>query len=206
MARQLRSVRTRARILQTAVEHFIRSGFEGTSVDEICNAAGVSKGAFYHHFPSKQALFLALLQEWVQELEDRLAAIREEYEWVPQRFERMAEMLRHVFEQAAGKAPMFLEFWYQATKDSITWNASVQPYQRFRSIFAQWIEEGIQQGSLKSIDPNLAAATLVSLGVGLVLQVALERQGFDWPKIPLGAVTLLLEGLSSPNRGFGQNI
>ncbi|MFN3308872.1 MAG: TetR/AcrR family transcriptional regulator [Anaerolineales bacterium] len=197
MARQMRSVRTRARILQAAAEQFTRLGYEATSVDEICFAAGVSKGAFYHHFPSKQTLFLALLQNWVQDLESRLEAIRQEVEWVPQRLMRLAETLREVFEQAAGQAPLFLEFWYQATKDPTAWSVSLQPYQRFRSIFAAWVEEGIQQGSLKPIDANLAAATLVSIGVGLVLQVALERQGLDWGQIPLGAVSLLLEGMSS---------
>ncbi len=197
MPQQLRSIQTRARILQAAAEHFTRFGFEASSVDEICAAAGVSKGAFYHHFSSKQALFLALLEDWVQGLEASLAFIRQENEWVPQRFERMAEMLRHVFEQAVGRVPMFLEFWYQATKNPLAWSASLQPYQRFRSIFAEWIEEGIQQGSLKPVDPHLAAATLVSLGVGLVLQVALEREGFDWPNIPHRVVGLLLEGLSA---------
>lgn len=201
MAHQRRGLQTRERILRAAAEQFTRLGYEATSVDEICFAAGVSKGAFYHHFPSKQALFLALLQEWVQGLESNLGAIRQEIEWVPQRFVRLAGMLRQVFEQAAGQAPLFLEFWYQATKDPTTWRASLEPYQRFCSIFAEWIEEGIQQGSLKAVDANIAATTLVSLGVGLVLQVAFERQGVDWGQVPQGAVSLLLEGLASSERG-----
>lgn len=204
MAHQLRSIQTRARIIGAAVEQFIRSGYEATSVDEICIAANVSKGAFYHHFSSKQALFLALLQDWVQELEQSLTAIGQEVEWVPQRFERMAERLQQVFEQAAGQAPMFLEFWYQATKDLTAWRVSVEPYQRFRSIFARWIEEGIQQGSLKAVDPHVAATTLVSLGVGLVLQVALEQQGSVWATIPQTAVQLLLEGMSTPQAQAGR--
>lgn len=203
MAHQLRSIKTRARIINAAVAQFIRSGYEATSVDEICIAANVSKGAFYHHFSSKQALFLALLQDWVQELEQSLTAIGQEVEWVPQRFERMAERLEQVFEQAGGQAPMFLEFWYQATKDPTAWSVSVEPYQRFRSIFARWIEEGIQQGSLKAVDPDAAAATLVSLGVGLVLQVALEQQGQAWATIPRTAVQLLLEGVSSAQAQAG---
>ncbi|PWH14167.1 MAG: hypothetical protein DDG59_13365 [Anaerolineae bacterium] len=197
MSPQLRSVQTRTRILRAAVEQFTRFGYEATSVDEICIAAGVSKGAFYHHFQTKQALFLALLQEWVRELERNLTTIGKEIPWVPQRFERLAELLTRVFEQASGQAPMFLEFWYQATKDSTAWSVLLEPYHRFRSIFAEWIEEGIRQGSLKPTDATAAAATLVSLGVGLVLQVALEQQGTRWGDIPQAAVKLLLDGLSS---------
>ncbi|MCS7248059.1 MAG: TetR/AcrR family transcriptional regulator [Anaerolineales bacterium] len=200
MSTQLRSLETRARILAAAVDQFIRFGYEAASVDQICAAAGVSKGAFYHHFPSKQALFLALLENWIQDLEASFETIRDEVDWVPKRFERIAEVLCHVFEQAAGRAPLYLEFWYQATKDLTAWNASFGPYQRFHSIFAEWIEEGIRQGSLKPVDANLAAVTLVSLGVGLVLQVALKQEGIEWGRIPQGAMDLLLEGLlASPD-------
>lgn len=39
-------------------------GYAGTSVDELCAAAGVSKGAFFHHFESKDALAVAALDRW----------------------------------------------------------------------------------------------------------------------------------------------
>ncbi len=43
----------------------IRSkGFADTSVDDLCRAAGVTKGAFFHHFASKEALGVALAEHW----------------------------------------------------------------------------------------------------------------------------------------------
>jgi AcrR family transcriptional regulator len=65
MSHQQRADQTREHLLAAASHPFTRYGYDGTVVAEICGAAGVSKGAFYHHFPSKQALFLALLQESV---------------------------------------------------------------------------------------------------------------------------------------------
>lgn len=76
----------------------------------------------------------------MRELEKSLTAIGQEVEWLPQRFERMAERLQQVFDQAAGQAPMFLEFWSQVTKDPTAWRDSIEPYQRFCSIFTRWIE------------------------------------------------------------------
>jgi len=65
MATQQRSEETYSRILDAAAASFARNGYERTGVAEICHAAGISKGAFYYHFSSKQALFLALLQRWL---------------------------------------------------------------------------------------------------------------------------------------------
>jgi TetR/AcrR family transcriptional regulator, transcriptional repressor for nem operon len=41
-----------------------RQGYAGTSVDDLCKAAGVTKGAFFHHFPSKEALAVAGAEQW----------------------------------------------------------------------------------------------------------------------------------------------
>ena len=53
MATQSRGEETHNRILDAALEAFARKGYDDTSVAEICQLAGVTKGGFYHHFPSK---------------------------------------------------------------------------------------------------------------------------------------------------------
>ncbi|MDQ6660000.1 MAG: TetR/AcrR family transcriptional regulator [Chloroflexota bacterium] len=53
---------TRRRILDAAEEVFAEKGYHDTAIDDIVHAAAMSKGGFYFHFPSKQAIFLALLQ------------------------------------------------------------------------------------------------------------------------------------------------
>jgi len=60
---------TRTNILTAALDLFAKSGYDATSVTDICKAAEISKGAFYHHFPSKQSLFMALLQDWLDMLD-----------------------------------------------------------------------------------------------------------------------------------------
>src|ERR1044071_3424718 len=53
----------RARLLDAAARVFARDGYHAASVDEIVKAAGVTKGAVYAHFTTKQELFLTLLEE-----------------------------------------------------------------------------------------------------------------------------------------------
>jgi TetR/AcrR family transcriptional regulator, transcriptional repressor for nem operon len=54
----------RSRLLDAAVSVIRRQGLAGTSVDDLCNAAGVTKGAFFHHFESKEALAVAAAGHW----------------------------------------------------------------------------------------------------------------------------------------------
>jgi TetR/AcrR family transcriptional regulator, transcriptional repressor for nem operon len=54
----------RTRILEAALATFRTRGYTGTTVDDLCRAAGLTKGAFFHHFPSKEAAALAAIEYW----------------------------------------------------------------------------------------------------------------------------------------------
>ena len=71
---QQRSEDTKQKLLKAARRIFARDGFEASKIDEIARAAGFTRGAFYAHFPAKEDLFFALLE---QQAERRLASIGE---------------------------------------------------------------------------------------------------------------------------------
>ena len=195
MTHQQRSDETRAHILAAAVDCFTRSGYDATGVAEICAHAGVSKGAFYHHFPSKQAAFMALFEQWLSGMDGQLRAVRGANESVPARLLDLAGMVTGVLESAAGQVPMFLEFWRQAAREPAVWQATIEPYRRFRDAFAELIAQGVMEGSLRPVDTDAAARVLVSLGAGLMLQGALEPEGADWGRIAQEAVGMWLTGV-----------
>ncbi len=197
MPHQPRSDETRARILAAAVACFTRGGYDATSVAEICECAGVSKGAFYHHFPSKQAAFLALMEQWLHGVDAPLRAMRAGSETIPQQLVDLAQIVEPVFAVTRGQIPMFLEFWRQAAKEPEVWQATIEPYHRFRQTFAALISAGTADGSLRAVDADLAALAIVSLGVGLVVQGVLDPTGEDWAQVAEQSLRLLLEGLAN---------
>ena len=66
---------TRERLLEAAFAVFARDGIEAASIEEIAEAAGYSRGAFYSNFESKDDLLLALLGRKMEEAKENIAAI-----------------------------------------------------------------------------------------------------------------------------------
>ena len=58
----------RESLIGVGTELMRRSGYTATSVEQICTAAGVTKGAFFHHFPSKESLAEACLRNWQEQM------------------------------------------------------------------------------------------------------------------------------------------
>lgn len=192
---QHRSEETRQKLLTIAEEMFAKNGYEATGVAEICHAADVSKGAFYHHFPSKNAVFLELLKRWLGILDFEMHEIIENSQNVPQALIDMSSMVGQIFKAGAGKLPMFLEFWLQSSRNPQIWSETIAPYHHYQQMFADVIRTGIKEGSLEEVDPDLAARVIVSIAVGIILQGLLDPQGARWDQVAPQSIQLFLKGV-----------
>jgi len=135
--------RTRERILDSAQALILDQGFAATSVDAVVTGAGITKGAFFHHFPSKSELALALVERYARldrehleaqmarataaspdPLEQMLALIRlyeEEFEAMPAPFPGC------LFASFVYEAKLFDEATLEVLKESILfWRRSVR--------------------------------------------------------------------------------
>jgi len=190
---QRRSEETRTKILDSAVKLFSIQGFKAASVDDICEEAGISKGAFYHHFESKQALFLALLDGWLQTVDNAIEASKDKT--APETFMQMTEAFPYIFETAGEGLPMFLEFWLQASRDKTIWEASIAPYRRYHKYFTSLIQKGVDEGSFVGVDPGLTSRMIVGTAMGLLLQSLLDPKGANWEKVARDSTNLLVKSL-----------
>ncbi len=85
---------TKQKLLDAARELMLSRGYSATSVDEICSRAGVSKGSFYHFFPTKEELGLAVLNAFYHDGVGRVR--RGEYARIADPTDRLLGLLDHL--------------------------------------------------------------------------------------------------------------
>jgi len=180
MTQEERSQETRGRILAAAEQSFAEQGYDTTSVDTICHAAGVSKGAFYHHFPSKSSAFIALLNTWLGALDAQLTSGRVQGGSVPQQVAAMAAGVDEIYRVAGRNWNILLEFWAKAKTDPSVAGSMVEMLRRYQEFFQQTLERGEAEGSIRVGDVPLTATLLLSVVLGLLLQGILDPEGQDW--------------------------
>lgn len=155
----------------------------------------MSKGAFYHHYKSKNALFLALLSLWLEDLDQALAEIVNRSTSFSEMMVTMGAMMEDIFEIYVDQIPILFEFWLQAGRDKEIWQAAIAPMEHYQQYFADLIQKGIDAGNLEPVDPHYAAHTVISIAVGLLLQGMLTPQSEDWTEITKQSIGILLEGI-----------
>lgn len=192
---QERSQETRSNIINAGLNLFSRHGYDATGVAEICAEAGVSKGAFYHHFPSKQAVFVSILDDWLNALDAQMTYMVANASNIPQALFEMATLTRGIFSAADGHLGMFIEFWDQSLHDPEIWKATVAPYRRYTELFAGFIKKGIYEGSIREVDADVAARTLVALAVGILAQGLMDPDSAEWDKITVKSMEIFINGL-----------
>jgi len=196
---EVRSQR-RARLIQAAQRRIAVHGYRDTTIDDVCAEAGVSKGAFYGYFHTKQDLLLGLLEaetEALAEVIDELAAGRLPAGEGIRQFTRA--MLRVGDDPA--RVQLRADLWAALSADPVVRDRFAETVDRRRQVLRTWIVMAIRGGEISIAESraNALASILLALAEGLMLHRALDLGGFRWENI--GAVLdELLSGIDAKER------
>ena len=194
-SQEVRSAQTRTALLSAAEAAIARAGYAATSVDEICELAGVSKGAFYHHFSSKEEIFLMLLGGWLAGLEAQLENLGTASGDIPADLMSMMSLLGAILQVGGDRLPVYLEFWARAARDPYVLGEMLAPYRQYRDHFASLIETGIVSGALADAESQETARVIVAFAIGILVQGFMEPADADWERTARHGLRLLLAGL-----------
>lgn len=144
-------------ILETAVRLFSELGFEGVSMRTVAREAGVSKSNIYHHFESKEALYLAIIRSSADRLSEMIENLAEGKGEFDRRLREFARgHLEHLFENAMAVRLMLRELFSGTSRVRKLMVEQVVGgiYERLITIFSK----GQQAGLLRpGLDPELCA-------------------------------------------------
>ncbi|MEW6405761.1 MAG: TetR/AcrR family transcriptional regulator [Chloroflexota bacterium] len=146
---------TRQRILDAAVECFARNGYHNTSVADIVEDSQTSKGAVYFHFPSKEEIFLGLVDEFAGILEKRLKeAIAQEESGI----RRVNSALQACMETFTSYQKLAKIFLIQAVGLGAAFEEKQREiHKRFIKLIQQHLDEAVQEGDILPADTEIAA-------------------------------------------------
>ena len=193
--RRLDGEKTKQHIAEKATELFSQKGYLATSIEDICQATGVSKGSLYYHFKSKEFLFLYLLEKqytewsglWQDKEKQHATSVEKLYALAAFLLEDfLSHPLRRAGEEFAGSQladPAIMEQVLTMLSSSYT-------------LYIPIFEEGIARGEFADGDPRELAMILEGYITGLI-NVGLnmgEENLFDLMK---RGIDILLHGIAA---------
>ncbi len=150
-----KSQQTRERILDAALSIFARKGYHDTRMDDIVTEAGSSKGAVYFHFPGKENLFLALVDEFASRLETRLTSAIAAEQGGMRRIEAALDAGLAVFGEYRRLAKLFL---VQAVGLGQTFESKrIQILDKFAHLIKIHLDEAIADGDIPPLDSEITS-------------------------------------------------
>jgi len=147
--------RTRERILDAAVRVFSKKGYHDTRVDEIVQESETSKGAVYFHFPSKEQIFLALVDDFAGLLEKKLVSTIDETGDGVMAVDRALTVGLETFAKYRSLAKIFL---VQAVGlGSAFEEKRLQILDRFAGVIQMYLDQAVEEGEIPPLDTRIAA-------------------------------------------------
>lgn len=182
LSREESRAQTRAHLIDAAKALFARQGFEGTSIDQVAEAAGYTRGAFYSNFEDKQALLIALIERCFDDDLAGIARLRGDLRTVSAGFQQAADLEEERHREAH---LLKMEFWMCALRYPAVREVYELHHARLRAAIGTLIEA--QFAAMHRALPA-PATQLAAVAVAL-------RNGLDTQK--------LINAMAIPNDLYG---
>jgi len=188
-------VATRDRILDGALDVFARKGYHRAIVDDIVRASGTSKGAVYHHFPNKEAVFLALVDDFSVRLAAAVSGAVAARHGALEKVEGALTAALATFADNELRARLIL---LEAVSLGPTYQTKrAQVADRFAALIQGYLDEAVADGSLPALDTRVA--TLAWLGAVNEIVVQWLHGGVPDLAATIPTLTrLLLRSIAAP--------
>jgi AcrR family transcriptional regulator len=188
----------REQILLAAMTVCGDKGYHATRIDDIAKQAGLSKGAIYHHFGSKQAVFLHLLEQMLDQSVEQMTELDASGTSLMETIRRTFETQLKIGRENPHLIRGLFDFYLLSFRDEAFREHFERHYQGLLNATTELMRHGIQRGEVAShIDPEKAARVFMMGGDGVMLMhfmIDQEELGMD---AAMYFTELFLRGIAS---------
>jgi len=185
------------KILGASMTLFSRKGYHETSMDDIVEESGFSKGAIYGYFDSKETLFLELQKKFATLNYNQLKSVIDREPTALAKLERAADLVfASICDVSEEVCRMDLEFQVASSRLPKMRKQHKQQQTAVIKLLEDVITEGMESGEFrKDLDANSIATILISALGGLSNLMVTAGLKFQWDKIKIALVSTVKVGI-----------
>ncbi|MGG7142008.1 TetR/AcrR family transcriptional regulator [Clostridium nigeriense] len=172
--------KTKRAIFESAIKVFSSSGYTGATMDEVVERAGVAKGSLYYHFKSKEELFIFIIKEGInlinEEVNKAISGIDNPYEIIK---ESLKVLLKYVYENKDLFKVIISQLWgTKGRNDLLREKIKVlidNSTEKFRA--------GIREGFIDNEDPELLSYSLIGVVISAALYEIINEEEYNHEEV-----------------------
>lgn len=185
----------KTQILTAATKVFTKRGFSGARMDDIVAESGLSKGAIYWYFDSKESIIIRILDQFFNWETAHLRELLDREVSAQKKLEIFVETTIKDLHKIKPLMPILFDFWSLSVRKKTVNQAIKRYYQNFLDLIEPIIQQGIDQGELRQINVSETAIALGAIFEGTILLYFYFPDTVDFEKQFRSNLDLILEGL-----------
>jgi AcrR family transcriptional regulator len=182
-------------ILDAAERVFSERGFDKARMDDIVQESGLSKGALYWYYKSKDALIRALLDRvFISEMQEAENLVHLQ----TSSSERLSIFVQYAvreYKRFEKLLPLAYEFIALAYRSKVVRETLTGYFEHYTKIIAEVIQQGVERGEFKACDAHATALALIGMYEGIALLWFLAPDKVDWDRMAEQPLEIFLSGL-----------
>lgn len=197
-AKEIQPKDTANRILIQAMRIFLEKGYHGTSIDDITKAAGLTKGALYWHFGSKEDLLKRIVEEFERRFLDGLIQTVKDAQG--DILDKMEKFFRYNAAFSYYNRELCVSFTTLAAELVGAHHGTEPEFKRVYKKYQKFLSNLILQGKKekifkKEIDPDLTALIIIAFHDGILIRWFMNRSEINGEAYVNTFKKIMLEGL-----------
>jgi len=186
----------REQIVQAALACFTRQGYVNTTVDDIAHESGLSKGAIYWYFESKDDLLKAAMNAIMARVAEKSMDAIMASETPSERLRVGARCIVDVCREIEGYFGLIIEFWTQSENREEATAVWAEMITQYRQLVKGILDEGVRTGAFKPLDTDALAWMIMAAYDGLAAY-HMMMPDIDMDHISQGFIEALMKGLET---------